>query len=106
MRIHGDRGGNSRRCAGAVARDGERTLPAPLEIPDQGTSLEGIEKELVQMALKQTRGNQTRAARLLDISRDPSATASRNFRSPKTSIQPQTPRPRTRPCARPISELV
>lgn len=53
-----------------MARDGERTLPAPLEIPGQGTSLEGIEKELVQMALKQTRGNQTRAARLLDISRD------------------------------------
>ena len=29
-----------------------------------------MEKELVQTALKQTRGNQTRAARLLDISRD------------------------------------
>ncbi len=51
------------------AMDGGRYLP-PLEIPDQGTSLEGIEKELVQMALQRTRGNQTRAARLLDISRD------------------------------------
>ena len=49
--------------------DSGRYLP-PLEIPDHGTSLEGIEKELVQMALKKTRGNQTRAARLLDISRD------------------------------------
>ena len=46
-----------------------RYLPL-LEIPEQGTSLEEIEKELVQLALQQTRGNQTRAARLLDISRD------------------------------------
>lgn len=46
-----------------------RHLPV-LEIPEQGTSLEEIEKELVQRALQQTRGNQTRAARLLDISRD------------------------------------
>ncbi|MBI4442991.1 MAG: sigma-54-dependent Fis family transcriptional regulator [Acidobacteria bacterium] len=46
-----------------------RYLPL-LEIPEQGTSLEEIEKELVQLALHQTRGNQTRAARLLDISRD------------------------------------
>ena len=45
-------------------------LPPLLEIPEQGTSLEEIEKELVQLALHQTRGNQTRAARLLDISRD------------------------------------
>ena len=41
-----------------------------LEIPEPGTSLEDIEKELVQTALQQTRGNQTRAARLLNISRD------------------------------------
>ncbi|MBI1956311.1 MAG: sigma 54-interacting transcriptional regulator, partial [Acidobacteria bacterium] len=46
-----------------------RYLPL-LEIPDPGTSLEDIEKELVQTALQQTRGNQTRAARLLNISRD------------------------------------
>ena len=46
-----------------------RFLPL-LEIPDPGTSLEDIEKALVQTALQQTRGNQTRAARLLNISRD------------------------------------
>src|ERR1019366_9257438 len=41
-----------------------------VEIPEQGTSLEAIEKELIEIALKQAGGNQTRAAHLLDISRD------------------------------------
>jgi two-component system response regulator AtoC len=41
-----------------------------LELPKQGTSLEEVERELVGLALKQTGGNQTHAARLLDISRD------------------------------------
>ncbi len=41
-----------------------------LELPKQGTSLEEVERELVGLALKQTAGNQTHAARLLDISRD------------------------------------
>jgi two-component system response regulator AtoC len=47
----------------------ERGLP-PLFIPDGGTSLEGVEKCLVSIALQQAGGNQTQAARLLDISRD------------------------------------
>ncbi len=46
-----------------------RYLP-PLEIPEEGTSLEGIERELIEIALKQAGGNQTQAARLLGISRD------------------------------------
>jgi two-component system NtrC family response regulator len=41
-----------------------------LELPKQGTSLEEVERELVGLALKQTVGNQTHAAKLLDISRD------------------------------------
>jgi two-component system, NtrC family, response regulator AtoC len=41
-----------------------------LELPRQGTSLEEVERELVGLALKQTDGNQTHAAKLLDISRD------------------------------------
>jgi DNA-binding NtrC family response regulator len=41
-----------------------------LEVPQEGTSLEEIERELIQIALKQSGGNQTWAARLLDISRD------------------------------------
>jgi two-component system response regulator AtoC len=47
----------------------ERGLP-PLFIPEGGTSLEGVEKSLVSIALQQAGGNQTQAARLLDISRD------------------------------------
>src|ERR1019366_3078198 len=46
-----------------------RMIPM-LELPKQGTSLEEVERELVGLALKQTLGNQTHAAKLLDISRD------------------------------------
>ncbi len=45
------------------------TLP-DFSIPDKGTSLEKVEEELVRQALARTGGNQTRAAKLLDISRD------------------------------------
>ena len=41
-----------------------------LELPKEGTSLEEVERELVGLALRQTAGNQTHAAKLLDISRD------------------------------------
>ncbi|HWR35224.1 MAG TPA: sigma-54 dependent transcriptional regulator [Clostridia bacterium] len=53
---------------GAPLRNG-RSLP-PLTIPEGGTSLEEVERALVEMALSQANGNQTHAARLLDISRD------------------------------------
>ncbi len=46
-----------------------RWLP-PLSIPEGGTSLEEIERAMVELALRQSGGNQTHAARLLDISRD------------------------------------
>jgi two-component system response regulator AtoC len=39
-------------------------------IPEPGTSMEEIERQLVAQALRQCRGNQSHAARLLDISRD------------------------------------
>ncbi|MCF7806022.1 MAG: sigma-54 dependent transcriptional regulator [Candidatus Marinimicrobia bacterium] len=40
-----------------------------LQIPDTGISLEQIEKDLITKALDKAKGNQTRAAELLDISR-------------------------------------
>jgi two-component system, NtrC family, response regulator AtoC len=46
-----------------------RMVPT-LDLPKQGTSLEEVERELVGLALKQSAGNQTHAAKLLDISRD------------------------------------
>jgi two-component system, NtrC family, response regulator AtoC len=46
-----------------------RSLPR-LSIPEGGTSLEEVERALVEMALRQADGNQTHAAKLLDISRD------------------------------------
>jgi DNA-binding NtrC family response regulator len=53
----------------AVTSPGGRNLPK-LFIPQGGTSLEQVERALVEMALQQANGNQTQAARLLDISRD------------------------------------
>ena len=46
-----------------------RSLPK-LSIPEGGTSLEEVERALVELAMAQAEGNQTHAARLLDISRD------------------------------------
>jgi transcriptional regulator with PAS, ATPase and Fis domain len=41
-----------------------------IHIPPEGISLEKVEEALVRQALKMTGGNQTKAAKLLDISRD------------------------------------
>jgi len=41
-----------------------------IRIPPDGISLEKVEEALVRQALKMTNGNQTKAAKLLDISRD------------------------------------
>lgn len=46
-----------------------RSLPR-LSIPTGGTSLEEVERTMVELSMKQSSGNQTQAARLLDISRD------------------------------------
>jgi two-component system, NtrC family, response regulator AtoC len=48
---------------------GKRKLP-PLSIPEGGTSLEDVEHALVELALQQSHGNQIKAAKLLNISRD------------------------------------
>jgi two-component system, NtrC family, response regulator AtoC len=46
-----------------------RTLPR-LYIPEGGTSLEEVERSMVELAMRQANSNQTQAAKLLDISRD------------------------------------
>jgi DNA-binding NtrC family response regulator len=46
-------------------------LPAPtFQLPETGVVLEEVEREFVRQALEQTQGNQTRAARLLSLTRD------------------------------------
>jgi DNA-binding NtrC family response regulator len=60
--------GSNGNAGGRELPDG-RSLPK-LEIPEGGTSLEEVERELVDMAMSQANGNQTHAAKLLDISRD------------------------------------
>ena len=61
-------GGNNGDATETQLPDG-RSLPR-LTIPEGGTSLEEVERALVEMAMSQANGNQTHAARLLDISRD------------------------------------
>jgi two-component system, NtrC family, response regulator AtoC len=61
-------GGNNGGGTETQLPDG-RSLPK-LTIPEGGTSLEEVERALVEMAMLQASGNQTHAARLLDISRD------------------------------------
>lgn len=56
-------------AAGSQPLPDGRHLP-PLSIPEGGTSLEEIERAMVEMALRKAQQNQTQAARLLDISRD------------------------------------
>jgi two-component system, NtrC family, response regulator AtoC len=70
------RSGSSSKEVAAVAHTADappspakRHLP-PLSIPEGGTSLEDVEHALVELALQQSHGNQIRAAKLLDISRD------------------------------------
>jgi len=46
-----------------------RSLPR-LYIPEGGTSLEEVERAMVELAMKHANNNQTHAAKLLDISRD------------------------------------
>ncbi|MGB9435622.1 MAG: sigma-54 dependent transcriptional regulator [Candidatus Acidiferrum sp.] len=53
----------------AAPAPGKRRLP-PLSIPEGGTSLEDVEHALVELALQQSHGNQIKAAKLLNISRD------------------------------------
>ncbi|MBI4848479.1 MAG: sigma-54-dependent Fis family transcriptional regulator [Nitrospirae bacterium] len=48
----------------------ESVESAAIAIPTAGLSLKTVEKDLVEQALKKTGGNQTKAARLLGISRD------------------------------------
>ena len=56
-------------AAGGRTLPNGRTLPR-LYIPEGGTSLEEVEHTMVEMAMSQANGNQTNAAKLLDISRD------------------------------------
>jgi transcriptional regulator with PAS, ATPase and Fis domain len=57
------------------SRDESQSLPngrflPRLYIPEGGTSLEEVERAMVELAMKQASNNQTHAAKLLDISRD------------------------------------
>jgi two-component system NtrC family response regulator len=42
---------------------------APIELPEEGISLESLEQELILRVLKKFNGNQTRAAQFLGLTR-------------------------------------
>src|SRR5207253_6241919 len=62
------RGLASESRAGFEGRGGMR--PDHIPLPPAGVSLEEVEMSLVRQALDRSGGNQTKAAELLDISRD------------------------------------
>src|SRR5499433_469567 len=73
---HAARGGlTAFEASSAPAADGGKQLPSGrvlprLYIPEEGTSLEEVERAMVELAMRQANNNQTQAARLLNISRD------------------------------------
>lgn len=56
----------------SLAENGQASGAAPsrFRLPAEGLSLDAVEMELVKQAIERSGGNQTRAAELLDISRD------------------------------------
>jgi transcriptional regulator with PAS, ATPase and Fis domain len=48
----------------------ERRAPGRFILPETGISLEQLEKDLIEQALKRTDNNQTKAAKLLSMSYD------------------------------------
>jgi len=52
------------------SHDANQMVPDGFRLPDGGFPLKNIENEMVRQALDKSRGNQTRAAKLLSISRD------------------------------------
>ncbi|MHC4830360.1 MAG: sigma-54-dependent transcriptional regulator [Planctomycetota bacterium] len=64
-------GPQSGQAPAVPAPAGPETVPVgPLELPAGGISLRALEEDLVRQALARTGGNQSQAARLLDLSRD------------------------------------
>lgn len=54
---------------GTIQADSSLTQPGNFALPDQGISLEDVEKSLVQQALERVDGNKSQAAKLLGLSR-------------------------------------
>jgi two-component system response regulator AtoC len=52
-----------------ITQQGSRVARIYLDIPDEGVSLEEVEKELLVKALEKAEWNQSKAARLLNITR-------------------------------------
>lgn len=62
-----------------------------LELPPQGISLDAVEKELILRALAKSHGNQTQAARYLDISRKTLIYRMEKYGLKETGVRSQDP---------------
>ena len=71
-----------------------------LYIPEGGTSLEEVEHAMVELAMRQANGNQTQAARLLDISRDALRYKLKKFGLIHADEEESTPQPSSDSAAR------
>ena len=63
----------SEQLPGWISRDNlfeERSTADQFMLPDEGISLEDLEKKLISQALEKTNNNKTQAAKLLNISYD------------------------------------
>jgi DNA-binding NtrC family response regulator len=68
--VHGCSSPQSKMQPGSAAQVVSGKHLPRFSIPEGGTSLEEIERTLVEMAIQRANGNQTQAAKLLDISQD------------------------------------
>jgi DNA-binding NtrC family response regulator len=57
-------------AATSIAPQDAQSAPAIFRLPEGGVDLEQVELSLVRQAMERSRGNQTRAAELLGVSRD------------------------------------
>jgi DNA-binding NtrC family response regulator len=70
----------------AAAAGAAIDFAVPSAIPDEGIDLERVERTLVEMALEKAEGNVTRAARLLNLTRD-----TMRYRIEKFGLSPPAP---------------
>ena len=69
----------------------------PMALPEGGISLEALEKDLILQALKKSAGNQTRAARYLNMSRRALA-----YRLEKYDVDADIGKPKTKTRGAPV----
>jgi transcriptional regulator of acetoin/glycerol metabolism len=79
-----------------ITQQRSRVARIYLDIPDEGISLEEVEKELLVKALEKAEWNQSKAARLLNITRKTLMYRMEKYQLVAPSDSPQEPSPEPR----------